>query len=217
MSYQIDIIHYEENGQVGRTTLIENTSLKPNDQPNLKRIILVQLPKYVKHIQPDDDAVKVLKDELSIIGLPEAIVNDHIANEQNSMRFTENFRTPRSPSILTPGESFTVTYYEARTYDGEWNESTRASLLNPTTGEFELICASTGHQVQLHEWHEELSRGPLMMVPRNCSFWCRKLEHGNWDGKFSRLAFRSVLISRKPLPSSTLHSSMFTLAAMRRH
>jgi hypothetical protein len=188
MNYQISIIHYEEaqNGQPARSIVTNEASLRPNDEHNLKRIILIQLPRYVKHIearlQPDDEAVKELKNELSSIGVPESLIDDHIASEQNPFRFTENFRTPRPPSGLTPGEFFTVTYHEARTYDGEWNQETRASLLNPTTGEFELICANTGHQIQLHEWYEELNRGPLMVVPRNCSFWCHKLEHGNWDG-----------------------------------
>jgi hypothetical protein len=187
---KIAIIKYQsaENGQPCRTTIAENQQrLTWNNELNLKRIILVQLPGYVKHIdsrlQPNPEIVKDLVQELAKVGVPESFVQQHIDKEKHSFRFSEKFRTAQPPSILRPGENFTVTYYEARTCLFPWDDNARSAFLNPTTGEFELICANTGHQIQLHEWHEELNRGPMMMLPRNCSFWTRRGMVENWDGK----------------------------------
>jgi hypothetical protein len=187
---KIAIIKFQsaQKGQPCQTIIDENQqTLSWNDEVNLKRIIVVQLPRYVGHIdsrlQPNPEIVEKLDEELSKVGVPRGLVQGHIDRENHPFRFTENFQTPRPPSVLNPGESFTLTYYEARTCLFPWDENTRSNFLNPTTGEFELICANTGHQIHLHEWHEELSRGPLMMVPRNCSFWCRMGNVDNWDGE----------------------------------
>ena len=179
-----------KDGQPCLTTIAEDQqTLSWNDEVNLKRIIVVQLPRYVKHIdsrlQPNPKAVEKLAQELSKLGVPETFVQEHIDKEKHPFRFTENFQPSRPPSLLSPAEGFIVTYYEGRTYLFPWDEDTRTSFVNPTTGEFELICSNTGHQIQLYEWHEELSRGPMMMVPRNCSFWCRRGSDDNWDGKLS--------------------------------
>ena|ERR1700760_4312583 len=188
--HKITIVKFQSarKNQPCRTIIDANRqTLSWNEEANLKRIIVVQLPRYVKHVdsrlQPDPEIIEKLTQELSKVGVARDFIQEHVDKENYPFRFTENFRPPRPPSVLNPGGSFTMTYYEARTCLFPWDESTKSSFLNPTTSEFELICANTGHQIQLHEWHEELNRGPLMIVPRNCSFWCRKGMVDNWDGK----------------------------------
>jgi hypothetical protein len=179
--------------------LLQNLeNLRTNNEPNLQRCIIIQLPRYAKHndhgLRPNREAVQTLIDGLSKLGMPaEAIVMDHIKEESNPFRFIETFTTPERPSELNPAESFTVTSYEIVSYDGSWSEEISHKFRNDTTGEFELSCADTGHQVQLHEWHNK-QRSPLFIVPRNCSFWCKRGPSGSSDGTFHSI-MRSQLLN----------------------
>jgi len=192
--HKISIIQVLEEQEGKRSTSLigDNVrlqSLERNTRPDLRRIIIIQLPRYVHHeksrLTANTGAVSKLGKHLSKLGLPNRILEDHVATENHPFRFSENFRTLLAPSERYPGQSFTIKYYEARTFDAEWSQETRSAFRNPTTGEFEFTCANTGHQIQVHEWHEEVHRGPLMVVPRNVSFWCKMGARNNWDGEFT--------------------------------
>jgi len=163
----------------------ECETLSRNDTENLRRIIVVQLPRYAKildsRLQPQKQAIQCVEDYLSPTGFPRGLLHNHIGEERHPFRSTEMARSTTIPSNLAPGVSFTATYYEARTLVSPWSIGIRDKFRNPVTYEFELICASTGHQIQLHEWHQSRRQGPLMIVPRNCSFWCQKGLQNNWD------------------------------------
>jgi hypothetical protein len=176
-----------DNGTIQSIRLPVDENLSINDVPDFQRIIVVQLPRYIDaKLQPCGKRIQFLEDYLFPIGFPKRLLSDHIGKEKHPFRSTEKSRKTRIPSNLNPAQSFTATYYEARTFVSPWNLETRKQFTNSTTDEFELICTNTGHQIQMHEWHQERNQGPLMIVPRNCSFWCKGGMKNNWDGKWFR-------------------------------
>jgi hypothetical protein len=180
-------IERKDNQQAQVVELSNNDVLNADDQENLKQIIVVQLSRYTRllnsKLQPDEDAIKPVRNYLAQLGCPYGILKDHISKEKHPFRSTEDSKSTRMASNLTPGRSFMATYYETRTLISPWDIEIRAKFSNPTTDEFELICANTGHQIQMHEWHQERNQGPLMIVPRNCTFWCKKTSVDGWNGK----------------------------------
>ena len=175
-----------KDGPDGATTHLENDN-KPwdvatfTDHLSQKRlaggnhVYIVQLETFV-HIQ--DSRLQVNPDatrELSTLfkqklGMPKRILNEHV--ERGTLfRFSELFTNPKLPSEQEPNSTFTLPYYELRTFGGNWD---RLSFLDPKTGEFALSCGATGRQIQVHEWHEEQKQGPLLIIPRKCTFWSRE-------------------------------------------
>jgi hypothetical protein len=156
---------------------------------NKRRIIIIQLGSFVHHqnyrLQVNWDAVQDLARLFKThFGVPKHIFKDHV--ERGTLfRFSEIFTNPRLPSLQTANESFTLPYYELRSFKGEFDP---INFKDPKTDEFELSCAATGRQIRVHEWFEEKEQGPLLIVPRKCTFWSRTIGVGwdgwdGWDGK----------------------------------
>jgi hypothetical protein len=156
----------------------------PKARPkHTRRIIIVQLGSFVHHqnyrLQVNWEAVQDLARLFKThFGVPKHIFKDHV--ERGTLfRFSEIFTNPRLPSVQTPNESFTLPFYELRTFKGEFDP---IEFKDPKTDEFELSCASTGRQIRVHEWFEEKEQGPLLIVPRKFTFWSKTVGEG-WDGR----------------------------------
>jgi len=108
------------------------------------------------------------------LDVPESIFEDHIARGPK-FRFNEDFQTPRAPTSLHADVSFMLRYYELVSYTGD--PSSLTSL--PEQDDSCLSCASTGRQIQCHQWHaSRIKEGMLLIVPRKCSYWQRKDKRG---------------------------------------
>lgn len=124
----------------------------------------------------DDDVISLVVDFFKTsLGVPENLFEDHVARGPK-FKFSEDFQTPRSPTAMHHNGSFVLRYYELMNYSGD--PAALASL--PEQDDACLSCASTGRQIQCHQWHASRRKdGMLLIVPRKISFWRRnKGEHG---------------------------------------
>jgi len=121
------------------------------------------------------------------LGVPQSVFEDHIARGPK-FRFNEDFQTPRAPTSLHADVSFMLRYYELVSYTG--HPSSLTSL--PEQDDACLSCASTGRQIQCHQWHaSRIQEGMLLIVPRKCSYWQRKGKRG-CNSTLSRDLFKCI-------------------------
>jgi hypothetical protein len=89
------------------------------------------------------------------------------------LSFEGSRNTPELPSLVDSTKPFTIKYYEPRDF-GEIKT-------------FSMWCARTNRNISLTRNTRpdlyNLKYEPVGIVHRKCSFWCRKLDKGGWDGK----------------------------------
>jgi hypothetical protein len=159
--------------------------LNSANQPSKKRLIVIQAP-------PATGCTTVSTVARSLhnaIQIPEIVFQSHIRKSNNPFRYSSNFMNPVMPteSGLHYAKTGWVSlpYYVLRWYQpDEWDaKSFVKNYRDPLTEEYELVCAETGQQIQVHE-SSCGSRGPLVIVPRKTTFWWRVNTQGGWDGMF---------------------------------
>jgi len=124
------------------------------------------------------------------LGVPQTLFKDHGAHGPK-FRFSEEFTSPSAPTTLRADESFALRYYELISYTGDPSTLCHLSELD----DVELTCASTGRQIQFHQWQGcRRKEGMLLIVQHKCSFWVRKTSENGYTGT-NTLSFGRPLTS----------------------